>query len=301
MNKRLKKWLILGSLLLIILLITFFLLFNKHKPTINGYSSSYLERPAPDYRMQLNSTNGSVEIYSLNFNSKKFLDYYQLVYGLLFIPKDMKDVPGIVMLPGGGVAKEGFTTRATELANSGYAVLVIDQRGLGETGGPYPSLEDDYQLFASGKESIQHLGVYDALAASDVLRNIKNVDKNNIAIIGESMGGRYAIIATALDKKLKGVIAISSSGFHIKNDSNPYTPYLLSIDPDNYISSISPRPVLMLQGDNDSIVKLEDAQYTFNLAKEPKRFFIAEGCIHGYCEKMSEEFKKDLNILFENN
>ena len=300
MNKKLKNRLIfVGVLLLIILLIAFFFIFKNHKQSLTGYSSYYLDRPAPNYKMSLNETNGSVEIYSINFKSKDFLDNPALIYGLLFIPKDKKNIPGIVLLPGGGVAKEGFRTRSIELANLGYAVLVIDQRGIGETGGDYPSLEEDYQIFASRKESIQQLGVYDALAATDILRDIKNVDKKNIAIIGESMGGRYAIIATALDERLKGVIVISSSGFHIKNDSQPYTPYLLSIDPDNYINKISPRPVLMLQGDNDTIVKLEDAKYTFNLAGEPKRFFIAQGCGHGYCEKMSDEFKADLNILFK--
>jgi len=298
MNKTLKKLLIFAGLLIIILFIIFFLISN-HKYSMTGYSSSYFNRDAPDYKMSLNQTNGSVDIYSINFKSKDFLDYPAKIYGLLFIPQDKKDIPGIVMLPGGGVTKEGFTKRSLELANLGYAVLVIDQRGLGETGGPYPSMEEDYQIFASGKESIQHLSVYDALAAFDVLRDIKNIDDKNIAIAGESMGGRYAIIATALDERLKGVITISSSGFHIKEDSQPYTPYLLSIDPDKYISKISPRPVLMLQGDNDSVVKLEDARYTFNLAKEPKRFFIAEGCGHGYCEKMSDEFAKDLSILFE--
>jgi fermentation-respiration switch protein FrsA (DUF1100 family) len=265
---------------------------------MTGYSSSYFNRDVPDYKMSLNQTNGSVDIYSLNFKSKDFLDYHALIYGLLFIPKDKKNIPGIVFLPGGGVTKEGFIKRGMELANLGYAILVLDQRGLGETGGPYPSIQEDYQIFASGKEPIQHLSVYDSLAAFDVLRDIKNIDDKNIAIVGESMGGRYAIIATVLDKRLKGVITISSAGFHFKDEDQPYTSYLLSIDPDNYIAKISPRPVLMLQGDNDSITSLEDAQYTFNLAKEPKRFFIAEGCGHGYCEKMSNEFKEDLSILF---
>jgi len=54
----------------------------------------------------------------------------------------------------------------------------------------------------------------------------------------------------------------------------------------------------MLQGDNDSTVKLEDGNYTFNIAKEPKRFFIADGCGHGYCEKMSNEFMEDIKILY---
>jgi hypothetical protein len=298
MNRGLRNRLILAGALLIILLVIFFFIFHNNKQEYYGYSVSYFNRPKPEYTMSLNYTNGSVDIYSINFKSKDFMDYHTLIYGLLFIPKDKKDIPGLVLLPGGSVTKESFITRSIELANLGYAVLVIDQRGIGETGGPYPSMEEDYQIYSSGKEPIQHLGVYDGLAAFDVLRNIKNIDKNNIAIGGDSMGGRYAIIAAALDKRLKGVITVSSSGFHFKNDNQPYTPYLLSIDPDNYINKISPRPVLMLQGDNDSTVKLEDARYTFNLAKEPKRFFIAEGCGHGYCEKMSDEFTADLNILF---
>lgn len=299
MHKKTKNWLIFLGFILVIFLIVFFFILHHNKQSITGYSSSYLNRPAPSYEMSLKQMKGSIDIYSVTYQSKNFLNYPSTIYGLLFIPRDAEDIPGIVMLPGGSVNKESFTTRSLEMANLGYAVLVIDQRGIGETGGPYPTMQEDYQIFASGEESIQHLGVYDALAASDVLRDIKGVDRKNIAILGESMGGRYAIIATALDKKLKGTITISSAGFHFEDESQPYTAYILSIDPDKYIADISPRPVLMLQGDNDSIVSLEDAEYTFNLAKEPKKFFIAEGCGHGYCEKMSEEFKKDLDILFE--
>jgi uncharacterized protein len=299
MNRGLRNRLILAGILLIIVLLILFFIFRNHKQPITGYPEDYFNRPKPEYTMTFRENRGAVEVYSLNYKSKVFLNYPSTIYGLLFIPKDKEDIPGIVMLPGGGVTKESFVERGKELANLGYAVLVIDQRGVGETSGPYPSIEEDYNIFASGEESIQHLGVYDVLAASDVLRNIKNIDRKNIAIIGESMGGRYALIASALDEKLKGVITISSSGFHFKDDSQAYTPYLLSIDPDRYIDKISPRQVLMLQGDNDSVVKLEDAKYTFNLAKEPKKLFIAHGCGHGYCENMSEEFIRDVKILFE--
>jgi uncharacterized protein len=304
MNKKLKKR-IFWSIFTLILIFLLLLLVNKAIKDSNqkatGYSQDYFNRPKPDYTMNLNEVNDSVEIYSLNYKSKEFLNSPALIYGLLFLPKNKKNIPGIVLLPGGGVSKEGFKTRSIALANSGYAVLVIDQRGIGETGGMYPSYEEDYQIFNSGKEPIQHLSVYDALVASDILREIENINEKNIGIVGESMGGRYAIIATALDKKLKGVIVISSAGFHFKENSDssqPYTPYLLSIDPDTYITMISPRPMLMLHGDNDSMVKLEDAQYTFNLAKQPKRFFIAKNCGHGYCTNMSNELEEDLKILF---
>jgi len=56
--------------------------------------------------------------------------------------------------------KREFIARSVDIANLGYAVLVIDQRGIGQTGGSYPSLQDDYEYIYLGKESIQHLGVY---------------------------------------------------------------------------------------------------------------------------------------------
>ena len=55
----------------------------------------------------------------------------------------------------------------------------------------------------------------------------------------------------------------------------------------------------MLQGDNDSIVNINDARATFALAKEPKRFFVAHGCGHGYCNEMYDELKEDLRLMFE--
>ncbi len=294
------------ALVVFIFLVIFVVLFYsfisfftfKEKKLIEGYPRDYYNRKSPEYSLFLKEKNDSIEVYSLNFKSKDFLDEPAIIHGILFIPSNKKNIPGIVFLPGGGVKKESLTERAFEIASLDYAVLVIDQRGIGETGGPYPSIEQDYEIFSSSGNSIQHLGVYDALVASDVLRKINQVDKNKIAIIGESMGGRYAIIATAIDKKLNGVIAISSSGFHIQNNSQPYTPYLLSIDPDSYIGKISPRPVFMLQGDVDDITNIEDARYTFSLANEPKSFFVAQGCGHGYCDKMSEEFKKLLGELF---
>ena len=34
------------------------------------------------------------------------------------------------------------------IAKEGYAVLTIDQRGVGETGGYYLSFQDDYSVFS---------------------------------------------------------------------------------------------------------------------------------------------------------
>jgi len=219
---------------------------------------------------------------------------------LLFKPKSSSNVPGLVLLPGGSVTKESESILAEKIAKLGYAVLTIDQRGVGQTGGYYLWLDQDYNVFLNGNEPIQQLSVYDGLASTDILRDVEGIDKNNIAISGESMGGRYAIIAAAQDKRLKGALIISSAGFNFKKTDEPYDSYLISVDPDHYIDKISPNKLFMLHGSNDSMINLGDAEQTFSLAKEPKRFFIAEGCSHGYCDKMYDEVVADLKILFGN-
>jgi acetyl esterase/lipase len=255
-------------------------------------------REKVSFEKVLDYINGSYEVYNISFKSKNFLNYETKIYGNLYLPIKNEKVPGLVYLPGGGMTKKQASHIGYIAANLGYAALIIDQRGIGETGGIYLDLNTDYQVFSKGNEPIQHLSVYDGLRSIDLLRENKEIDKNNIAISGESMGGRYAIIAASLDKRIKGLIVISSGGFNFQPSGKVSDNYLLSIDPDHYISDISPRPIIMIHGDNDTVVPLALAQNSFNKAGEPKKFYIAKGCSHGYCDKMYESFKMGLKDIF---
>lgn len=300
-----KKYLILASFAVLVIVLIFIRNsgVTSNPKSVYSFSINIMnysqERGKPDYQISLKSVNDSVNVYAVNFTSRQFMNYSTRIFGLVFMPDMASNSPGVVFLPGGGMIKEQRVDLGIALARQGYSVLIIDQRGVGQTGGYYLSLQDDFEAFARGYEPIQHLSVYDCLRAFDVLASIDGVDKNNIAIAGESMGGRYAIIAAALDSRIKGLVAISSSGFHFsQNVSDPASNYLVSIDPDHYIGMIKPRYVFMLQGDNDSVVKMQDAEYTYSLAGEPKSFFIAQGCSHGYCDKMQAELYKDLKTIF---
>ena len=278
-----------------------FLYINKNPYSFSDDKFHYSKfRGKLEYEMVLNFSNKTFDRYSLSFKSRSFLDYETRIYGILLMPKSTKKVPAVILLPGGGTAKESMLGRAFIMLDFGYAVLVLDQRGVGKTGGYYLDLEHDYQVFSEGKEPTQHLGVYDALRAFDVLRDLDGIDSDNIALFGESMGGRNAIIAAALDDRIKGVVAISAAGFHfVKNPSLPYSPYLLSVDPDNYIGDISPRKVFMFHGDSDKLIPLKEAQITFGRAGEPKQFYVAERCDHSYCDKMHDKLGEALGVLFE--
>ena len=295
-----KRKLFALLIILIIIIGIYFIYFRNlknHEPVYQFKGDKFyysLERGKIEYEMIFRSDNISYEMYNISFYSRDFLQYKTKIYGILLMPKNKINFAGVVLLPGGGGTKENEIGLATLIANEGYAVLTIDQRGIGETGGYYLSFQDDYKVFLQGGEPVQHLSVYDALASTDVLRNMKNIDKNKILIAGESMGGRYAIIAAAIDKRIKGVLAISTSGFHVKSDSSNESNFYLSIDPDHYISDISPNYVIMLYGRNDSMISLRDAQFTYNLAGEPKKFFIFDKCGHGYCKDMDDEIKRIL-------
>jgi len=299
MNKTKKRLISIVIAIILIAIVVYNIIPAKNPYQFQGNTLSYSEnRGSISYEKTLKEEKDNFSIYNINFKTRPFLDKEARIYGLLFLPKNKKDIPAIIFLPAGGAGKESRILLLTMLANKGYASLTIDQRGIGQTGGQYPSMEQDYQI-STQSEPIQHLSVYDALHSFDLLSDLNVIDKNNIIMMGESMGGRYALIAAAIDKRIKGVITISTAGYHIdQSDPSPYTDYLVSIDPDHYINKIFPRNVIFFHGTNDSLISPNSAKQTFNLANQPKKFYLAEGCTHGYCDKMQSGLEESLKLIF---
>ncbi|QLC49366.1 acetylxylan esterase [Methanolobus zinderi] len=220
------------------------------------------------------------------------------IEGILRIPQSDTRVPGVVLLPGAGVTKEMQNRVPETLAELGYASFTIDQRNLG---GINP--ESDLELFKKGEEPLEYLMVYDAMMAADVLQDQARVE-DNIAMLGLSNGGRFAIIATAIDPDIKGVIAISTGGYDTDSidrnmvaDETAYRFYT-SIDPDNYLDMIPPRRLVMFHSVNDSIVPYEMAHKTFSKAEEPKAFYGLTGDTHGYSHAAEGYLEKELDLIF---
>ena len=72
----------------------------------------------------------------------------------------------------------------------------------------------------------------------------------------------------------------------------------MSIDPDNYVGKISPRQLIMIHTNNDSVVPLQNAEITLSEAKEPKELHVIDGCQHGYCDKMHDVLIESLEKIF---
>ena len=171
---------------------------------------SFSQRGKPEFTAQKVDDTYSPEksdtLKLLSFNSNG-----DQIQALLRIPKNSNassGFPGIVLLPGATISKEAEQGLAAELSKMGYATLTLDQRNLG---GINP--EKDLEFFKADLEPVEYAMVYDALKASDVLAAQPEIDPKKLAILGESNGGRFAIIACALNPSLKGVIGISTSGY----------------------------------------------------------------------------------------
>jgi len=258
---------------------------------------SYTNRPPVNYTQTLLKDDENATTYKLSFESKG-----QKIYALLAIPKNspkMRNgkIPGVFILYGATMNKEGeWGGMGSDLAKMGFAVLIIDQRGWGETGGIVPSFQADYSTFADGREPVQHLMVYDALRSYDILKSRPEVDGSRIYASGESMGGRYAIIAASVEKGIAGALIISSSGYGFQQNQDPQVMrFLNSIDPNHYVAGISPRPLIMVHSRNDNVVPFEMGQATFDLAKELKKLIETEGVGHSYVrQEMREMIENEL-------
>jgi len=98
------------------------------------------------------------------------------ISGLLLRPRacGSRRLPGIVFCPGLAATKEVYLGLCRRIANLGVAVLVIDLRGHGHSGGP-----------SSFGKSEHH----DVWAAIDVLGNREDIDPERLGVIGHSLGG----------------------------------------------------------------------------------------------------------------
>ncbi|WP_340820624.1 alpha/beta fold hydrolase [Methanolobus sp. WCC4] len=244
-------------------------------------------------RLEINDDNTTVKTSTFKSRDSD-------IEALIRLPDQDTTVPGVVVLPGAGVSKEQQTAIPELLAEIGYASITIDQRNLG---GIDP--QGDLELFMSGEEPVEYMMVHDAMVAADVLGEQSGVDSQNIAMLGLSNGGRFAIIATAIDPDIKGVVAISTSGYDMDNivvdesiDLEAYRFYR-SIDPDNYLADIAPRRIVMFHSVNDSIIPFETAQKTFDKANEPKAFYHVNGSTHGYSALMADDLQNELAIIFQ--
>ncbi|MBU1197421.1 alpha/beta fold hydrolase [Candidatus Micrarchaeota archaeon] len=222
------------------------------------------------------------------------------VSALVWTPNSDGRYPAILFVPGAGVGKEAGKAYADLLVPHDFIVMAMDSRGVGETSALGRSLSEDYALFIEGKEPSVHRNVYDILRAYDYLRQRSDVDDRRIIFAGESMGARSIIIAAVNAPDVRAVVGISTSGYGLeKRPSVQETRFVHSIDPENYVSMLAPRPFVQIHSPNDPGIPISIAKNVYWRAQSPKEFKEAPCPNHGYCTEMNPVLEQTFVSLVE--
>jgi uncharacterized protein len=190
----------------------------------------------------------------------------------LFLPEGEPDA-GVVILHGGGSAKESHFDFARGCRADGIAALAYDARGHGESDGSFgPGAIDD------------------ALAMVGLL----NAHAPRVALRGSSMGGFAAIHAGARDPSVCGVVAIcpapeagllrflrSGQELEFRCDAEACAPWLKSLDLAEAAAQLGPETALLLMhARGDEQVPYTVSEQLYEAAREPKRLLLLPGGHH---------------------
>ncbi len=251
--------------------------------------------------------------YRLPYEEIRFLSKDKLLLKGWLIFKNNQS-PTIIICHGLGTNKSDLLSIAEFIYEAGFNVFLFDFRGHGESRGKFCSfgyLE---------KKDLE--GVIDYISEREELRN------KNIGVFGLSMSGAVAIMVAAEDTRIKAVISdsayrdlYSSMVHHAKVFySLPKFPvnlflrlgYLLrfaydpkEISPQEAIARISPRAVLIINGERDNQIPPENAYSLFERANQPKELWIIPEAGHGeglgiyfeeYQKRVIDFFKRNLEF-----
>ena len=117
--------------------------------------------------------------------------------------------------------------------------------------------------------------VMDTLAGVSFLTGTGHTD---ILLVGHSFGGAVVIKAAPFSEHVKGVVALSSQTFGATD-----------------VSNVSPRPLLLIHGEDDTILSPQCSQTIYDWADEPKEVIYMPGTGHGLKET-SKEVREKLKL-----
>lgn len=219
--------------------------------------------------------------------------------------------PAIIICHGVGANKSDFTEFAIALSRRGYEVLLFDFRAHGASGGSRTSLGYREQR--------------DVLAALAYLKTRQEIDPRRIGIYGFSLGGTTAILAAAKSRGFRAIVADSAFTslkdmartaitrvYHLP--AFPFVPLTIlgyelyfqtsidTVSPVTAIADIFPSPVLLIAGEGDNLIPVENGRRLYAAAKVPKELWIIPGAEHGGTLASAEsEYEKRVGEFFDKN
>jgi hypothetical protein len=224
-----------------------------------------------------------------------------------FIPSDNGAV--IIMQHGYKATRAEMLNEAEMMHRHGYGVLLTTVRAHDYSEG---------ELITFGMREMQ-----DMEAWYRFLLTRSDFDHDRIGALGNSYGGMLVIQYAAQNENVRGVVA--NSAFSSMKDTVatsvrhftglpefPFVPLIIfwaeretglqmeEIDATQWISKISPRPVLLMQGGADTVISAASGRLLYNTAGEPKELWFDPALGHvGFDTERAEEYEARVSAFFD--
>lgn len=228
---------------------------------------------ALETRITRRDTTGGLLVEDLSYQSTPGVRVTARKYSMTSSTAQRR--PAVIMLHGGGAPGKdaaGMRFMGDYFARAGFVVLVIDMQFFGERAS---------DVLTTFTETEKHEKLYNQPAAylSWVMQTIKDVgrgydllvremdaDPRRIGLVGFSRGGILGIIVGGADPRIAAVAIVLGGHFDALERVHD-----AAACPANYIGRISPRPLFMINGENDADM-IRDASVLplQRLAREPR-------------------------------
>lgn len=193
-----------------------------------------------------------------------------LCHGIPAVPPDPSD--------------KGYTLLAEQFAEEGFLTCIFNFRGAGESEG-----------------NLDLLGwTHDLSAVITYLTHLDAADPSEIALMGFSGGAATAAYVTAYDTRISTLITCAcpaefsklttGQGLEafldqcrtvgtIKDETFPpsieeWGAHFQQVSPIEFIDQVSPRPLLIIHGENDELIDPAHAHSLYEKAREPKELVM---------------------------
>lgn len=218
------------------------------------------------------------------------------IVGQLYLPDSKTRYPAVCLChgipsgeppdPGDG----GYPLLAEKICREGFAVLIFNFRGTGDSGG-----------------NLDILGwTRDLQAAVDYLWSLADIDKSRLSLVGFSAGAAVSIYVASQDKRVSSIVTCAClAEFNfvtevddpqsvieyfrsigtIRDKDSPHSAEewlggFRQISPIEYVAEIAPRPLLLVHGSEDEVVDVSHAHKLYDRAGETKQIIIIDGAGH---------------------
>ncbi len=225
----------------------------------------------------------ALEVDGLNIVGQLYLPPGDMPYSTVCV---CHGIPAKVPDP----SDRGYPLLAEQICQHGFAVLIFNFRGTGNSGG-----------------NLDILGwTRDLKAVIDYLSALPEVDKSCLSLLGFSGGAAVSVYVASQDNRVSSVVACAcpaeftfftkveepqsiidhfrSIGVIRDDDFPPSVQEWLGgfkvVSPINYVAGIPPRPLLLVHGNKDETVEVSHAHELYARASEPKQLVIVEGAGH---------------------